>query len=334
MITSESLAMSVCGSISAASCLLVIITILSSPRIRKRNYNIVILYITICDFISSLGEAVGTSVDGSYKCYVQAIITNIFPLSSILWTMMIAFMIVSFLRPQNVKRVNVDVTISFKAYIFCCGVPLVLTFLPLLTNVFGCNRDDVCWCFLARTEQTPDWASKFWYIASFYLWIWGSLFIYIFVLVYVGHQFRNADQKAARNIQFIIRRLFGYPLVIAFCWVLPTIYDFKDVFVVNQTFVHSQEFNLASSVLPTLQGTLTAAVFFLSRVAYWSDESSTNSQTLVAQKPVAHVPIREQSVLDSATPSDIEMKSSEEGFVYSFETEYIDVHMTQLAQIE
>jgi hypothetical protein len=59
----------------------------------------------------------------------------------------------------------------------------------------------------------------------------------------------------------LIKKLIGYPIIIAICWVISTFYDNYAVAYPNNAISSSQEFQIFASVLPTIQGLMTALLF-------------------------------------------------------------------------
>ena len=74
----------------------------------------------------------GLPKNGTFECYLQAFLTNAFPLSTIFWTTAIAYMVYSIIN--NSRKINVhSVSLLIATFVF----PVVLTLLPLSTETYG-----------------------------------------------------------------------------------------------------------------------------------------------------------------------------------------------------
>lgn len=282
--------MTICGIISSIGSFFVILSYLFSRKIRQRRYNRVILYISICDLCSSIVLSFGEVEDKSTLCVIQGIVTNIFPLSAIFWSTVILFMIINFLNKDNTFKTTggSDEYLSPLMYGICFGIPVILTFLPLATNRYGCLGEEKCWCYIANRSDSPEWSSEFWYIAAFYFWVWSTLILYLFMVIYIYCKYQYHEEVAAKNFKFVIFKLLGYPLVIAIAWLLPTVYDIIAQFDPDNQFIYRKAFDILSSAMPTLQGAFLALVFFVTRLKSFTNIfHNTKQSNLFSIKDIA-----------------------------------------------
>lgn len=251
-----SLLMILCGSISCFGTSLVIVFYWTNKSLQKSIYNQVIYYISISDFFSSLGGSFGYVHEKSLLCKAQAILTNIFPLSSVFWVTIMIYIYVKLLTSyESVHAIHSTI------HIFCWGFPILLTFLPLTTNKFGVIDGEVGWCWLDERSSTPPWASFFWNILSFYLWIWLAIGVYLLFYFYILYEIRNRYEtfRSSDNILRTLHKISLYPLSVVACWFIPCVYDLFEYYGSSTT--NNLLFQQLSSVTPMLQGTFTCIIF-------------------------------------------------------------------------
>jgi hypothetical protein len=183
----------------------------------------VLLYMFISNLLTSLGSLMGYPENQSAECWFQGIVTNIFTLSSILWSVVITGMLYVML----VAKFQFEITPLTHA--ICWGLPVFATFIPFVNSTYGSEDPD--WCWVIDTSFSPDWAPLVWYWISYYLWIWSS-FVAIVVLFIMMR--RRYTQELPLEIQTrfkkAMRGLQGYPLIIFFCWLPATVSDFLDYY--------------------------------------------------------------------------------------------------------
>ena len=247
---------------------LVIIMCFRYPHVRRKTYVEMVLYSCICDFIGAIFTALGEQKDGTPLCFAQGMLTDIFPLSSILWTMAIAYLLYSMVMYHK------PIEITWQMHLFCWGFPIFLTMLPLSTSTYGAP-DGVDWCFLNDRGNTPEWLLTFWEIAAFYGWIALFVIILLILLAVVYHTLANkihtvqSLRSMRDHLNFASRRdagirvLWLYPVVIIFCWSIPA---FSDIWgsLTSDVYPGYDTISTLSYVLPISQGFITSTIFFLS----------------------------------------------------------------------
>lgn len=250
--------MTICGTLSCFGTSFVILFYWFNPSLQKNIYNTVIYYIAISDFFSALGGSFGYVHEGTSICTIQAILTNIFPLSSVFWVTILIYIYLQLLTSH--ESINL---IYYTTHIFCWGFPVLLTFLPLTTNKFGIFNGDTGWCWLDERSNTPSWASFFWNLISFYLWIWLAIGVYLLFYFYILYEIKTRYEtfSSSENILRTLHKISLYPLSVVSCWLVPCLYDQLDYFQNQNSSTNTLIFDELSSITPLLQGLFTCIIF-------------------------------------------------------------------------
>ena len=268
-----------CSCIASLSVLLVYSC---CPKVKDKTAYSIAALICFCDFFSSLGMSVGLCVDGSVQCFIQAILTNYFPLAGVFWVTVLVFSLyrivvlpneaynVSILYLTNTqKQIQIDESSKVPKHnmftpcrLLCCwGVPLVLTLLPLTTNTYGLEGDGRGWCFIKNNSNSPSWSYLFWVIFSFYFWILVSVFIYIVMISVVFSKLKHSVMSSV--MQPVAKKLIYYPINIIICWGMTCIYDIS-MDLSDNKFIDNYIMDILTYLLPTLLGFLNALCFYVS----------------------------------------------------------------------
>lgn len=256
--SNTSILMTIFGIISCISSSYVIILYFFYKSLHKSIYNKVIYYISICNFFVSLGGSFGYVHEDTFICYLQTILTNIFPLSSVFWVTVLIYLFLTLITTQ--QSIN---NLNYSIHIFCWLLPILLTFLPLTTNSFGVIDGEIGWCWLDERSNTPKWSSFFWNLVSFYFWMWSSIGVYVIFYIYILISVRSRDFRSSENILRTLHKISLYPLIVVCCWILPCIFDQIDYYRPNNPTTNNTIFDELSSITPLLQGTLTSLVFVI-----------------------------------------------------------------------
>jgi hypothetical protein len=143
----------------------------------------------------------------------------------------------------------------------------------------------------------PDWELTFWTFASFYFWVWlsvGGFSILIGIIFYELKSrvfFTNSD--TSDRLQPIVRKMIPLPMVIVFCWTIPTCYRIY-FYIANENIYTLQ---LLSALSAASKGFFTSALllgtntvqmklyvvkqeFLLSSQQINGDTGSTNPSTV------------------------------------------------------
>ena len=202
-------------------------------------------------------KAVGIPSEANFPCWWMGIMTNVFTLSSVLWTMILTLLLYSF-----VGGMKKPLQMHLRFHLLCWGIPLLATLAPLSTSTYG-PPGGMGWCWIVPRDDdsTPEWADKVWYWGSYYAWLWLSfLFIFIiFILMIVKFDYRN--KEAAKSFKKATWSLIGYPLVILICWAPSTLTDFTLSYGGLEV---PEGLPFIATILSVLMGTLSALVFWIS----------------------------------------------------------------------
>ncbi|KAJ1396759.1 hypothetical protein B484DRAFT_263340 [Ochromonadaceae sp. CCMP2298] len=101
------------------------------------------------------------------------------------------------------------------------GVPLALTLLPLTTSTYDNPDDEPTWCFVADRKDSPAWSQLFWFIASFYIWLWGAMVLNAFLLLSILVELRSIS-VVPPALKSTVLKLAFYPVITALSWSLNT----------------------------------------------------------------------------------------------------------------
>ena len=93
VVESTSTIQNVVGSVSAVFSFAALVTYLLFKPLRSLRYVELVFYVSINDFIASVGVALGAQPNGSFECIFQGYSSNANYLSSILWTTVITYQV-------------------------------------------------------------------------------------------------------------------------------------------------------------------------------------------------------------------------------------------------
>lgn len=330
--------MQICASLSCLASSSIILLFLCNSDLLKTTFTKLIFYIAISDLFSSIGIALGFSYEGTIKCYLQGILTNIFPISGIFWTTVIAYLLA-----MSIFQRHIVTSLNYQVHAFCWGFPVIITFLPLITNDIGPEDEgQQGWCFLNNRPNSPSWSLLFWTIVSFYLWLWASMIIFCLLflaIVYETYRIFRVSKSSSTfssqqlstssptysNIRHSFYRFGWYPLNVLICWFIPTLYDILDA--VNRGGQHAvaddEIFGLIANCSPGLLGLLNVVAFISTnhhiRLKVWSllgVGQSDDEQPIVTtdrsstDRPTVYDPDR-PSAYDSNRETDLYVRQNE-----------------------
>lgn len=246
--------------ISCFCSLILILIYLNNKILHKNSHNEIIFYIGICDLLSSIGGSFGLVNEGTIQCQIQAILTNIFPISGIFWTTILVYIMIGIVANKRVVKI-----ITWKYHLIGWIFPIIITLLPLTTNRYGILGGDRGWCFIDRLDSSPHWSTLFWMITSFYLWIWTSELFFALFLVYIVYiiYVKNFTYSSSSSRYYKLLTLVFYPISTFVCWILPC---YSDIFsTISNHFVSHNNTGLNSYAFftPFLQGILTLLIFII-----------------------------------------------------------------------
>jgi hypothetical protein len=203
--------------------------------------------------------ALGPSENRSAACWYQGLSSTGNYLSSVFWTSIITYQVYAVVvKEQGVLR---DMR---RIHRICWGLPLFLTFIPLSTSTYNNPDDETTWCFVADRKDSPPWSQLFWFIVSFYAWLWMAMLWTAYMLVAIAWKLRQLKAVPV-VIMSTIGKLALYPVIITVCWVLNTVANIY-TFSTGRTYTElSTSWIIVTNlgvVMATLQGLLNTLVFF------------------------------------------------------------------------
>eukprot|EP01041_Mallomonas_annulata_P002885 gene2885-5663_t len=225
-----------------------------------------VFYAALSDFIASIATSFGELEDSTDICVVQGVMSNVFPLASVFWTLAITYLLyanVVLLKPFQITRY---------LHMMCWGFPTLITLFIYTTNRIGLpDPDNVGWCFVGNTSSSPGWSMSFWTMMSFYVWIFLAIVAMIAILILI--HIETGKMKASRSrimsnntAQITVTSVYIYPAVVFLCWIIPCVTDMIDA-QSTSSYAGKEILNGISSTLPLIQGFITSTVFCL-RTSY------------------------------------------------------------------
>lgn len=242
------------GVLSSFACLFSCLLI--SRDMKGRVHNQFVLFVTLSDFVTSVGMSFGYCQHGSVLCWIQAILTGVGPLCSAYWTTLIAFVALKLvLSQESLEKWRPHTFLYYIGWV----LPVILVGLPLTTNTFGCYEDDECWCYLADRSDSPTWSISFWNYAAFYIWIWGALLFYVAIFITTLFVPLKGNEIDVRKL--ILSKLIGYPIIITMCWSVASLHDIMLFANPTNSLNANDVFEIIFVCLPSLQGLLTSGLY-------------------------------------------------------------------------
>jgi hypothetical protein len=280
----HSFPMQVCAGLSCLASGSIILLFIKYKELLKTIFTKLIFYIAICDFFSSVGIALGFSSDGTIKCWIQGILTNIFPISGVFWTTVIAYLLTT-----SIFQRQMVTSLRYELHLFCWCLPICLTFFPLTTNAIGTEAGDKAWCFLKNRSDSPSWSLLFWTILSFYFWIWSSIILFCSLFVAILYEsyriFRrhhipsptstssisrpfssqqlSTSTPSYATIRTSLYRFGWYPLNVILCWSVTTLFDILKARHKVDDLSAPNTFSIISDCTPGLLGLLNVIAFIV-----------------------------------------------------------------------
>jgi hypothetical protein len=154
----HSLGMIVASTLSSAGSLGIIVAYLTIFRSELSKITSVVFYVAVSNLLTSLGSLVGEPVDGSFACFWEGFVTNVFTLSSIYWCTIISHIL------DNIVCRGRSVKLVWQFHAIAWGIPTLVTFLPYVNASYG-SPGGLGWCFIVPNSDgsTPGWAVVFWF---------------------------------------------------------------------------------------------------------------------------------------------------------------------------
>uniref|UniRef100_A0A7S2TMP9 G-protein coupled receptors family 2 profile 2 domain-containing protein n=1 Tax=Lotharella oceanica TaxID=641309 RepID=A0A7S2TMP9_9EUKA len=222
------------------------------PQLRSFVFQLVV-WISASDIMYSIANAIGNPSDGSAACYTQAIMIQFFGLSSMLWTVTIAYTVDRvYLKGRSIEEAA-EIKKTFHYIVW--GISLLLTILPATTGNYGQSTG---WCWIDVKENAE--AGTAWRFVTFYIPLWLVAGYNLSVYAHVRSALNAAVEQGGENAGNIagLQRMVYYPLVLVVCYIFGTISRIQQIFgppVYGLVILHT--------IGMSSQGTLNALVYGL-----------------------------------------------------------------------
>ena len=184
--------------LSTLGSLCIILTYCAMPSMRKVTSRQLLLFLAIADLLSSVSTGVGSLVffNTYTACRVQAFITVVATLSSVLWSTCMAvyiYLCVSKERMELAKKLRTPF------HIICWGIPLLVAIVALLEGALGAPGywATIGWCWIdLEPKQPSNWkcddAQMLWMLLSLKGWEVVSYFIIPFMYLQAKRDIKKA----------------------------------------------------------------------------------------------------------------------------------------------
>lgn len=240
-------------------------------KLHGKTFTQLILYMSLCDFFSSIATVGGEYPDGSPGCHFQGIVSTWFSLSSVFWVTTMTFCVCHLVRSGSVISNNPCVWRTILT--FNTVAPIIFALVPLSTSNYR-NTDDSALaglCFIQPrqpvTHSTEDEikVAQFWQFFSFYFWIWASLALMLICIAYILFKLCVVYHNNNRALNTVLQRIMYYPAIYIFCWFIPMVID---AYAINRKHDKSTD-TVTTEIAPfyfalqTMTGFLSAIVFFV-----------------------------------------------------------------------
>lgn len=237
---------------SIISCLSVVTSVCAFPNLWSRYYIRLISYVTISDLFCVLPFTFGKQAEGSTGCVLQALFSNYFALTSVLWS----FILTHQLYDVVVARNTLSQHKSILTQALCWGLPLLICLLPLSTDKIGVYASG--YCGFVQKESSLFWTSKFWNMLCDCITL-ASLLTVTYYIYQIQVTSLQISDIFASYIMMALSKLRYYPIIIVMCW---SIQIYIDIVSYYSEKLYPVWLCRISNILLLLQGTLTAIVFW------------------------------------------------------------------------
>lgn len=208
----------VCALFSIAASLCTILLYRRHKDLQTFAFRLV-YFTAICDLGSAIAAILGVlymATDSSALCFLEAVLSHFFNISSSLWTVAISYTLHTVLLQGSEDADRLGPLFHRSVW----GVTSIATLLPALTNSYG-ESEGMCWI-------DNSVAGTIWRFLAFYLIlvagsvfvIWVAIRVQRQVNVWEGHP-RLEDDSAQQSVDArlsSLRRMRLYPLALVVTW--------------------------------------------------------------------------------------------------------------------
>lgn len=174
-----------------------------------------IFYMSIADILNNI-----TYLLPSYgvTCTIQAVGNTLFPLSSVLWSSVIAYCL------RRIVILEDYLLMRYERYylLYAYGLPLIALIPPAATGMFGYAQG---WCWI-KAEGDNYILGSVLRLLCFYVPLWSIILYNLVVYVKIIRKINLEIQFVTEDVQVrrsLVRRLVFYPIILIVCYTVVTI---------------------------------------------------------------------------------------------------------------
>ena len=216
--------------LSIFGCLAVALTFILFQDLRRVRYIEIMFYVSINNFVASLGASIGPSRNFSPACWFTGITTNMCFVTACFWVTVLSFQLWYAVMYGGVVK-NM-----FWTHVFVWTAPVFFALMPLTTNTYGPpdgfkRRKDTGWCFVVTcTDDDPAGNCRnnisleqkqleaFWIFFSFYLWIILSIAACFYFVISIFVRLRSWESMRSEEVKASVWKLMLYPVILILSW--------------------------------------------------------------------------------------------------------------------
>lgn len=217
--TTAGIIMIVCSALSMVSSFLMCCVIIQHEKLLKKLSYQIFLCMAIANLLTACGSVVGSPNNGSFACWWEGILTNIFTLASIFWNVIFLIYIFQLCRSKPINMMAV--------HAYCWGIPTLVTLIPLYRFQYGKLDYTEDWCFIIDpTTQNETETVIIWYWMSFYIHIWIAIVAIAALTFYIYFKILfKLDGPTKMSLHTTLRKTKWYPIITIICWGLNCFVD-------------------------------------------------------------------------------------------------------------
>ena len=232
--------------LSMFGCLAVALTFILFRDLRRVRYIEIMFYVSINNFVASLGASIGPSRNFSPACWFTGITTNMCFVTACFWVTVLSFQLWYAVMYGGVIK-NM-----FWTHVFVWTAPVFFALMPLTTNSYGppdgfTKRKDVGWCFVVtctdddpaencrdNTDDRQKQLEVFWDFFSFYLWIILSIAACFYFVISIFVRLRSWESMRSEEVKASVWKLMLYPVILILSWFYTLVNDVQMALYPNQ----------------------------------------------------------------------------------------------------
>ena len=193
----------------------ILLTYARFKHLRKIAFELIV-FLSVADIGSNITYLMGSPERHSPECKAQAILQQFFEMSSIIWTVVIGYMLWE--NVDKERKAFGGAHFRKKLHTFVWGIAMLTALLPATTRSYGQTG---AWCWV-RGDKT----GTIWRFVIFYGPLWGCMTLNGFFYYRVTKKIRmfySVDSVQQNKLKNLAGSLKYYPLILIVTWTIPTI---------------------------------------------------------------------------------------------------------------